>query len=91
MKAVNIEGISFSEEGINFVKEWIAKPSEIDNTMIEHNIAAIERTQSFLLKNWDTVEDNGKMKVLLTGLQSVKENLSEFAESISVEQKGGRS
>lgn len=90
MKAVNIEGISFSEEGIKFVKEWIAKPSEIDNTMIEHNIAAIERTQSFLLKNWDTVDDNSKMKVLLTGLQSIKENLSEFAALISVEQKGGR-
>ncbi|MDO9634205.1 MAG: hypothetical protein Q7J05_04070 [Paludibacter sp.] len=90
MKTVNIEGILFSEEGIKFVKEWIAKPSEIDNTMIENNIAAIERTQSFLLKNWDTLEDNSKMKVLLTGLQSIKENLSEFAVSISVEQKGGR-
>lgn len=89
MKTVNIEGISFSEEGIKFMKDWISKQSDFDNALIEHNIAAIEQTQSFLLNNWDMVGENNKMKMLLIGLQSIKENLSEFAASITLEQKGG--
>jgi hypothetical protein len=89
MKAINIEGISFTEKGIQLMKDWLTPTTDLDNPLIKHNIAAIEQVQSFLINNWDDVKEN-KMKPLLTGLQSVKENLVEFQESINTLPKGDK-
>lgn len=89
MKTINIEGIAFSEKGIECIKSWIEKPSAIDDRKIDYNIEAIERMQSFLIVNWAIGEDDSKTKIMLTGLQAIKDDLKEFAASISLVQEGG--
>ncbi|MEA4918162.1 hypothetical protein SDC9_91943 [bioreactor metagenome] len=87
MKSINIEGISFTEEGIQFLKRWITPPSETGRSPIEINVSEINEVQSFLLKNWDIIEDNiddnnFNMKLFITGLQWIKEYLCEFMNGI---------
>lgn len=88
MKSLNIEGISFSEEGIQFLKYWITPATKGDRPLIESHVSEIEKVQSFLLKNWDLIEDNTdddfEMKPFLIGLQYVKEYLSEFKKGIKI-------
>ncbi len=86
MKKIDIAGIPFSDEALNFLKEWLIPVTKVDSPQICHNITTVDKAQSFLLKHWDELDDDDLyVKNLLVGLQDLKENLS----SLALNMKGG--
>jgi len=88
MNRVNIEGIFFTENALNHLKEWFNKPMETFDTFIETDIEGINKLQSFLLRNWDFLDDicdDGILKIFVTNLQVVKDNLSKLSSEIKID------
>jgi hypothetical protein len=86
MKTVNIEGISFTEESLVFLKEWLGPKT--DNPDIFYDVEAIEKKHSFIINLWSDscyqIKDP-QIKELLICLQCTKENLSQLLKGT----KGG--
>jgi hypothetical protein len=86
MQVIEFAGISFDEKRIELLQTWLTPDTDIDSPQIENDVNTLERVQSFLIKNWDSLskkEDN-EVKRLLTSLQYIKERMF----SISHVEKG---
>lgn len=80
MNTIDINGISFTPESLESLKEWIVPEFDPNETAIGADLVSLEKAQSFLLYHWDEFEPESdqQIKDILTGLQYLKERLTIF-------------
>lgn len=83
MNIIDINGISFTPESLESLKEWITPEYTPSETLIAVDISSLEKAQSFLLYHWDefcSSESDTQIKGILTGLQYLKERLTVLSQ-----------
>jgi hypothetical protein len=81
MNVIDIAGISFDEKRIELLQEWLIPSSDFDRAQISRDANALDRVQSFLIKNWDSLSTNedSEVKKLLISFQYIKERMFSMA------------
>ena len=80
-KNITIEGIPFTEGMLEVLKEWLVPIGEHTSARITCDLDLIERTQSFLLSNWEDLEDEeNNVKSFLIDLQDLRDRFKLLQE-----------
>ena len=78
---VTINGISFSTEQLDALKNWLVPATPVDRALIAIDADTLGRVSDFLLRHWDVFnpDDDGRVKSLLQSLSYIREKMQIFA------------